>query len=70
MYNNDMFAAALRMHRAKLNITQAELASKVGIDPTAISQYEQGSRIPGADKVFALAEVLGCSPCDLLGWKA
>lgn len=70
MYNNDMFAAALRMHRAKLNITQAELASRVGIDPTAISQYEQGSRIPGADKLFTLAEVLGCSPCDLLGWKA
>lgn len=68
-YDNCQFAEALRMQRAKANISQASLAMRTGINAVTISQYEQGGRVPGVDKVFALAQALDCTPNDLLGWK-
>ena len=29
----------------------------------------QGRLVPGTDKLFAMAEALGCTPNDLLGWS-
>lgn len=68
-YDNGQFAEMLRMQRAKANISQASLAMRTGINAVTISQYEQGARVPGVDKVFALAQALDCTPNDLLGWR-
>ena len=38
--------SVLREYRTKANVTQVELANKVGVKPNAISQYESGVRSP------------------------
>lgn len=68
-FNNEEFAANLRAQRARVDMTQGELAEKVGLTTGIICRYEDGSTTPGADKVFSIAEVLRCTPNDLLGWK-
>lgn len=49
-------------------MSQSELAEKSGMNITSITMYETEQRIPGIDKVYLLAEALGCTPNDLIGW--
>ena len=49
----------LRMIRALRNLTQAELATKAGVSPNAIAEYEQGKRDLRTDTVRKLCEALG-----------
>lgn len=63
-------AKSLRVRRAELDMTQAELADLSGVNIATINSYEQGGYTPGADKLWALAKALGCTPNDLLGWGA
>lgn len=67
-FDKEAFATGLRMQRAKANILQKDLAEKTGINPVLLSSYEQGTVIPKLDKLWVLAEALGCTPNDLLGW--
>lgn len=69
-FNGEAFASNLRAERARLNLTQEELASKAGISAAAVNGYEAGLYVPGGDKVCELAAALNCTPNDLLGWKA
>lgn len=68
-FDNDVFATNLRMQRARADISQGELAEKVGVNITTVVKYEDGSTTPGADKVFAIADALGCTPNELMGWE-
>lgn len=61
-------ASFIRGKRGQLDMTQGELADAVGVNVTTIVKYEDGRMIPGADKVFALADALKCAPNELLGW--
>lgn len=63
------FGNRIRMYRGYRDMTQGELAEKVGVNITTIVKYEDGSMVPGADKVFAIADALGCTPSELMGWK-
>lgn len=56
--------------RKKLNITQTQLAEKADISKQNLYKYEKGiiSNIP-CDKIEKIADVLGCSPAYLMGWK-
>ena len=56
----------IRMYRSYLDMTQAELAEKVGVSITTIVKYEDGVMVPGADKVYLIAGALGKTPNDLL----
>ena len=67
-FDKATFAAKLRGKRNECDLTQVELASKAGVAADAIVKYESAACTPGADKVCAIAEVLGCTPNDLLGW--
>ena len=67
-YSADVFARNLRMQRAGMDISQRELAEKAGVDVTTVHKYEDGAMTPGADKLFAICEALGCSPNVLMGW--
>lgn len=53
------FAKILREARDQAGLTQQELASQVGIDPSYISKLERGGDPPARDKVFAIADALG-----------
>lgn len=69
-FDRDALARSIRGRRAEMDITQAELAERAGVNITTIGAYESGERTPGADKLFAIADALGCTPNDLMGWKA
>lgn len=51
--------------RKKINMTQKELAHKLGVTQGAVSQWEKGIANPKVDKLPLLARILGCSIDDL-----
>lgn len=65
---NDEFAGNLRAARARADMSQGEVAEKVGINIGTLQKYESGDMTPGADKLTAIAEALGVTPNVLLGW--
>lgn len=68
-FSRSKLAENMRVQRAKLDCSQAQLAEMAGISVATVQQYEDGSMTPGADKVFVLADALGCTPNELLGWE-
>ncbi len=55
--------AALRRHA---NFSQAELAARLQISPSAIGMYEQGRREPSTETLVALARIFEVSTDYLL----
>lgn len=60
------FAEALRRLRLAENLSQPQLAAKVGVRALQISRYEQGKAQPMMDVVQQLCVALGCSADELL----
>ena len=56
----------MRLRRAELGITQADLAEQSGTDRSYIGQVERGERNPTLDVVKRLAEALRRKPSTLL----
>lgn len=55
----------IKRKRERLGKTMQQLADEVGVTLGAISQYERGLCMPGADKLPELAFALGCTIDDL-----
>ena len=55
----------IKILREKAGMTQAQLAEKMGTSQGAVALWETGARMPRADKLPKLAEILGCSIADL-----
>jgi putative transcriptional regulator len=51
----------LREHRARLQLTQAELAERVGVSRKTINTVENGVFTPSATLALKLARALGVS---------
>lgn len=51
--------AKLRMIRALRNMSQAELADRAKVSPTAIAEFEQDKRDLRADTIRKLCDALG-----------
>ena len=62
-----MFIRRLTMLMEEKDLTQTELASKIGITNVTISRYLSGERKPRIEIVTKLAEVLGTTIDYLLG---
>ncbi len=60
-----LFAANLRRHLAEAGLSQLDLAEKLGISDSAISQYLSGKHKPQSRTLHKLAGVLGCETGDL-----
>ena len=54
--------------RKKSRISQATLASKIGVSLRTIGAWERGETVPDAEQVWDCAEAFGCTPNDVLGW--
>lgn len=52
--------------RGALGLTQAAIAELVGVGQTAVSQWEIGRVNPSTENLLKLAEILDCTPLDLL----
>lgn len=59
----------IKERRLALNLTQEELAQRLGLQKSAIAKYESGRVENIKRSVLAkMAEVLECSPTYLMGW--
>ena len=56
--------------RREAGLSQAELAARLGVSPSAMGMYEQGRREPAAELLVALARELGVSTDFLLTGQA
>ncbi|MBQ9148581.1 MAG: helix-turn-helix transcriptional regulator [Oscillospiraceae bacterium] len=52
--------------RREAGLSQAELAQRLKVSPSAMGMYEQGRREPGAETLVAIARELGVSTDFLL----
>lgn len=55
----------IKQHRARLNLTQQDLAAKVGVRRQTILAIEKGHFIPSTLLAFAIARVLGMKVDEL-----
>lgn len=56
---------SIRARRNRLGMSQAELAERIGVNQTAVSQWERGVITPTLNKARKLAETLGCTIDEL-----
>lgn len=61
------FGNTLKTLRLKEEITQAQLAKKLGITKSVISAYETGLRMPSYDILIHIAQIFNVSTDFLLG---
>ena len=57
----------IRKHRNDLGLTQAELAEKIGLTYSSVSQWESGRAIPRTPVLKQLADLFGTTVADLMG---
>jgi transcriptional regulator with XRE-family HTH domain len=57
----------IRMQRARLRMSQGELAKRIGISLTSMSAIEAGHTDPRASRIIGIAAALGVSADYLLG---
>lgn len=50
----------IRRIRIAHGLTQTELASRLGLAPNTVCQWESGDRKPPSDRIPDLARALGC----------
>lgn len=58
----NLYLTELRINRG---LSQAQLADKLGISPSAMSAYEQGVRVPRDEVKVRIAEFFGVSILDV-----
>ena len=66
MKEENFFPRNLEYLRKSRNITQSELASKIGVDQTTIGRWEDGNREPTVGNVSNIAKHFNVSIPDLL----
>src|SRR5262245_2414420 len=64
------FKDRLRQAREDKGMSQAQLAERTGLQPSAVSHFEAGRRSPSFENLSVLADALGVSTDHLLGREA
>ncbi|QQB51549.1 helix-turn-helix transcriptional regulator [Delftia acidovorans] len=64
---SEVFPERLRRAREYRGLNQADLAAKAGMQPSAISHFETGTRKPSFDNLRILADSLDVTTDFLLG---
>lgn len=62
---SDRLVNALKVHRARLNLTQADLADRVGVTRKTVNSVENGVFVPSTVLALRLARALQASVEDL-----
>ena len=57
----------LQQERCNLKLSQKEVANAVGVNPSVVSNYENGERTPSVEVLIKLANLFQCSTDYLLG---
>ena len=61
-----IFSKNLREYMAKYELTQRDLAERLDISPSLISDYSNGFKMPRMEKIDAMCRVFHCRRSDLL----
>lgn len=56
----------IRAARERAGLTQKQLAIAVGVDPSAVSYWENGQTVPTINNLVKIAGILGVPPGDLI----
>ena len=67
---NVIFSKRLRYYLNKFDMTQAELAKKIGVGTTSVYNWCNGIKTPRMDKVDAMCDLFHCNRSDLIEVKA
>lgn len=72
MDDKQVFAQNLKVLRVKMEISQRTLAKNLDIQPTAVSAYERGEKLPTVEKLIKIADFFDVSADKLLGreWRS
>lgn len=62
-----MYNERLKELRIESNMTQSELANKLGVTPATISKYEKGQIVVAADIIIKYSKVFNVTPDYILG---
>lgn len=65
--NNNTFATRIKELRNKNNLTQKDIADKLGITPTGISYWESGTAVPNYETLKKVALLFNVSIDYLTG---
>ncbi len=57
----------IAIFRKKANLTQKELASRIGVAPTNLASWEQGKSTPDIDTLFSLCSALQVNILNMYG---
>ena len=66
MFNQAAFGEKLKNHRKSKNLTQEEVAEKIGVSGQAVSKWEKGECLPDCYNLKMLGKVYQVSVDDLL----
>ena len=69
MYDKNTFANSLKSLLEKRGMTLRALAEKLGTTEVTVSRYTSGNRTPNVETTVAIAEVLGVSLDQLVGYE-
>lgn len=61
----DRLITTMRVHRARLDLTQAELAERTGITRKSINAIESGQMVPSTILALKLSRTLGLTVEEL-----
>lgn len=61
-----IFSQNLRDFLSDKNMTQAELAEKIGVTPGAVTYWCNGQKLPRMGKIDILADLFRCERTDLI----
>lgn len=68
-FDREVLSERLRMQRARLGLTQKEVADAVGISNVALCNYERGRRRPYLDTTAKIARFYQVSIDWLVGYE-
>lgn len=60
----------IKLYRKKINLTQAEMAENLRIPRSTYAHYENNTREPNKDTISKIAELLGVSVNNLMGYES
>lgn len=69
MKKKSAFGKTLKALRYRTNLSQAELAARIGVHPAQISIWEKGNTEPGACAVRIIADVFGITSDQMMGFS-
>jgi len=67
MKGRKMFSQNLQKLRSEKNLSQEQLADKIGVSRQTISAWESGKASPELDKITAISKLFSVSIDELVG---